>query len=168
MLPVTHTFGHPRLQIKDVDMALVKCNECGNMVSNIAKMCPHCGVKKPASKINSKSRLVFILAAIVVAVMAQIFLQKQANEALATAPKAAAKPKECSENPFLVFEVGKVYKSGELSKLIDATCPTSIWSQKPEPNITVFWGGKTYNMVTFELPFDGDMARHKLITMKQI
>ena len=149
-------------------MALVKCNECGNMVSNTAKMCPHCGIKKPASKISSKNRLGFILAAIVVAVMAKSFLQKQENEALATAPKSAAKPKKCTESPFLVFEVGKVYKSGELSKLIDATCPTSIWSHNPEPNTTVLWGGNAYNIVTFELPFDGDMARHKLMTMKQI
>ena len=30
-------------------MAIVKCRECGEEVSNKAEKCPHCGVKTPHS-----------------------------------------------------------------------------------------------------------------------
>lgn len=33
----------------EVSMALVKCSECGNQVSDGAEACPHCGIKSVTS-----------------------------------------------------------------------------------------------------------------------
>lgn len=37
-------------------MALTTCKECDGKVSTLAKTCPHCGITKPAIKVNKKSR----------------------------------------------------------------------------------------------------------------
>ena len=36
-------------------MALVKCPECGNEISETAKSCPKCGVKKPGDVLKWKN-----------------------------------------------------------------------------------------------------------------
>ena len=36
-------------------MALTTCKECDGKVSTLAKTCPHCGITKPAIKVNKKS-----------------------------------------------------------------------------------------------------------------
>jgi predicted nucleic acid-binding Zn ribbon protein len=45
-------------------MALVKCKECGNEVSDSAKTCPKCGIEKPVKKRMSMTfKLILILLA---------------------------------------------------------------------------------------------------------
>jgi len=48
-------------------MALIKCPECGNSISEHAPTCPHCGIPKkskkslirgPAGKLSSKEKIV--------------------------------------------------------------------------------------------------------------
>lgn len=46
-------------------MALSNCKECGKEVSNTAKACPHCGVKKPVPRSEKETFIgLAILAAI--------------------------------------------------------------------------------------------------------
>lgn len=41
-------------------MALVKCRECSNNVSNKAPTCPHCGIKYPSSKSSGCLVIIFV------------------------------------------------------------------------------------------------------------
>jgi hypothetical protein len=41
-------------------MALIKCTECGNQISNKAKLCPHCGHSKPEPKNYGCGTLILI------------------------------------------------------------------------------------------------------------
>jgi ribosomal protein L32 len=55
-------------------MALIKCPECGNSISEHAPSCPHCGIPKkttdsffrdPARKLTTKEKLVLFTIIIV-------------------------------------------------------------------------------------------------------
>lgn len=156
-------------------MALVNCVECDQKVSSQAEVCPHCGLKKPGHKVKLKSgsgiRPAYIIAALLVVVMAKPLLNTEATTSPAAASKpvtASAKPKECSSSPFEVLEVGRVYKSGEIAEIIDQVCPTSIWKMSPKENITVYWQGNGYNIVTNKLPYNGVEVERRIESISQV
>lgn len=45
-------------------MAMVKCKECKQDVSNKAKVCPHCGVKEPGVNLLAGAVLIVVLVAV--------------------------------------------------------------------------------------------------------
>lgn len=50
-------------------MALIKCKECGQKISNKAKKCPHCGVPLiEKEKININLRIILIATLIIITV----------------------------------------------------------------------------------------------------
>lgn len=54
-------------------MALIKCPECGQQISNKAEVCPHCGieVQKVLEEIHDKRRMIIsIISACIVAAIA--------------------------------------------------------------------------------------------------
>lgn len=52
-------------------MAMIKCRECGNEISEYAEKCPNCGVKtrygktEEEKKLNGKMLLVYLLVVII-------------------------------------------------------------------------------------------------------
>ncbi len=56
---------------------LVKCKDCGHEVSEKAKTCPNCGVKKPAAKGMSKTKAVLLVIVAIAAV--SVFMDDDTN-----------------------------------------------------------------------------------------
>lgn len=147
-------------------MALVKCKECRTLVSSMAKVCPSCGVKKPSQTPTlKKTRTSIVLGGVIFIAVVSQFMKP--NKAPQSQPQAQSqqKPKECSTSPFEAFETGKIYVSGELSSIVDKTCPTSSWS--PDQTIIVYWKSQAYQLTTVKLPFDGIEAKYKLTSVEQ-
>ena len=147
-------------------MALVKCKECRTLVSSTAKICPSCGVKKPSQTATPKTRMAVVLGGVIFAAVAMQFMKSNSTPQSQPQAQIQQKPKECSSSPFEAFETGKIYISGELSSLVDKTCPTSRWS--PDQAITVYWKSKAYQLTTVKLPYDGTEAKYKLASVKQL
>lgn len=43
-------------------MAIIKCRECKNQVSSEAKICPHCGIKKPKPSLGCLPLIIVVIA----------------------------------------------------------------------------------------------------------
>ena len=86
-------------------MALVKCHECGNQVSDTAKTCPSCGAKvqrkSKKSGISPQGKVVFFLAFIVLLGVGQI-TKKENRQQVATSTQIeneAIKARDLERNP---------------------------------------------------------------------
>lgn len=80
-------------------MALMKCKECANQISDQAENCPHCGAK-PKKKISTGKKLVIGFAALVVGLplVANFFNDKPtAQQAAAPAHSVPPKPDKISD-----------------------------------------------------------------------
>lgn len=74
-------------------MALVKCKECKKEVASSAKVCPHCGVKNPATK---TSHALIGLGALVLVIFAAVKCSSGGDDAKsADAAKQAADDAAC-------------------------------------------------------------------------
>lgn len=55
-------------------MALIRCSECGNNVSTMARVCPNCGYPVPhAHEKNEKARIIVFVVRIIALVFAVVF-----------------------------------------------------------------------------------------------
>lgn len=71
-------------------MALVKCKDCKKEVSKKAKVCPHCGVDKPAVTKSTEIIQGIIGLFVLILIVAAIFGGKKENEAeMKSAPEIA-------------------------------------------------------------------------------
>lgn len=92
-------------------MALIKCKECGNLVSSTAQACPHCGAQVAQKPIGCGSVIgIVFLAALVLAIsvpsMQSIFRSETSPPASPSLPKPTINtlPSSQVSEPELVFE----------------------------------------------------------------
>lgn len=101
---------------KENNMALIKCPECGNEVSDKAKTCPHCGYELNAALENS-------FPAVQTPVPAQ---GKQPSASANAAQKSAPAPKVSTER--------------DLGKAWEAACPADVKRKKSLRTLDIFLG----------------------------
>lgn len=57
-------------------MALIKCSECGQEISDSAQMCPHCGIERRKTKVEKKNiNVIDILLIIVISLFSLVQLR---------------------------------------------------------------------------------------------
>src|SRR5699024_10336211 len=61
-------------------MSLIKCKECGNEISDEAKICPKCGVKTEKANQQSKSIKILVIAILIIGIIIAIFVIKKTND----------------------------------------------------------------------------------------
>lgn len=147
-------------------MALVTCRECKHTVSDTAASCPSCGVKKPVLKSNKKTRWCVILLTF----LAIGYFTKPSDNSSNKAQdqnsltQQIPAPGRCNQEPFEVFEVGRTFVSGEISKIVDRVCPGASW--KPDLTIHFSWKDRAYTLTTEKLPYDGVAAQYRIISLR--
>jgi hypothetical protein len=115
-------------------MSLKKCKECGDKVSSLAKVCPHCGVKTPA-KASSKGALLFILGFLLVVLgltgprTSTHSAPSNVTKTEVTAPIKSSKQQEASLNPY-----GNNVEANDFAKAMSSISHLAKWYLELTPS----------------------------------
>lgn len=116
-------------------MALIKCKECGNQVSNTAAVCPHCGAKVPRTSAFTKLVAAFIGLGMFGSIMSSINKNKptenpEANIAVA-APAPPQAPPPVKSPTELLEEAKKLSTSVEKATLEELNLARDLLAKIP-------------------------------------
>ena len=148
-------------------MALKPCRECKAKVSSEAKICPNCGISKPA-KHSKSSTVIFIMLALVIAI--PVFSGK--NEDVSNKTKLSPEQQEEFDYQEACSEDYKVCKNNtdivnintKLNNKIVAAC---IVASENNAISEVDWGGFTsVNFGSF-VPGDSGLQENKIVVIDE-
>ena len=132
-------------------MAMVKCRECGQEVSDQAETCPHCGIKHPKKKANGCLIIIGLLVLFVIIIV--VGGNSGSNSASGGGQNSASQPSQsssesaCSSDWHTCKDNADLVNNSSIWADIQSACRDKVNSevQYGEPKWPGIWSGGAFD-----------------------